>query len=73
MKKIMTIVSVALMALSACTQQTNQVKILAHRGNASTGTEFTTDENSLDALRRAQERDFAGIEFDVHLQLMISW
>lgn len=67
MKKIMTIVSVALMALSACTQQTNEVKILAHRGNPSTGAEFTIDENSIDALKSAQERNFAGIEFDVHL------
>lgn len=67
MKKIMTIVSVAVMALTACSQQTNQVKVLAHRGHTSTGTEFTVDENSIDALKRAQERDFAGIEFDVHL------
>ena len=60
--------SVALLALAACTQQpTEKVKILAHRGNASTGAEFTTDENTLDALKRAQERDFDGIEFDVHL------
>ena len=67
MKKIMTLVSVALLALSACTQQTNEVKILAHRGHTSTGTEFTVDENSIDALIRAQERNFPGIEFDVHL------
>lgn len=67
MKKIMTILSVALLALTACTQQSEPVKVLAHRGNASTGREFTTDENSLDALKRAQERDFDGIEFDVHL------
>ena len=67
MKKIMTIISVALLALTACNQQSEPVKVLAHRGNASTGSEFTTDENSLDALRRAQERDFDGIEFDVHL------
>lgn len=68
MKKIMTIVSVALLTLSACTQQqTNEVKVLAHRGHTSTGTEFTVDENSIDALIRAQERNFPGIEFDVHL------
>ena len=67
MKKIMTLVSVALLALSACTQQTNEVKVLAHRGHTSTGTEFTVDENSIDALIRAQERNFPGIEFDVHL------
>ena len=68
MKKIVLLLSVAFMAFIACTEQpANKVKILAHRGNASTGSEFTTDENTLDALRRAQERDFAGIEFDVHL------
>lgn len=68
MKKIFALLSVALMAFTACTEQpTHKVKLLAHRGNASTGSEFTTDENTLDALRRAQERDFAGIEFDVHL------
>ena len=68
MKKIMTLVSVALLTLSACTQQqTNEVKVLAHRGHTSTGTEFTVDENSIDALIRAQERNFPGIEFDVHL------
>ena len=56
------------MAFTACTEQpANKVKILAHRGNASTGSEFTTDENTLDALRRAQESNFDGIEFDVHL------
>mgnify|MGYP003297994084 CR=1 FL=1 len=64
----MTILSVAVLALTACTEPNNHtVKILAHRGNASTGSEFTTDENSLDALRRAQEGGFAGIEFDVHI------
>ena len=67
MKKIMTLVSVALLALSACTQKTAEVKVLAHRGHTSTGTEFTVDENSIDALIRAQERNFPGIEFDVHL------
>lgn len=68
MKKILTILSVAVLALTACTEPNNHtVKILAHRGNASTGSEFTTDENSLDALRRAQEGGFAGIEFDVHI------
>lgn len=68
MKKIVLLLSVAFMAFTACTEQpTHKVKLLAHRGNASTGSEFTTDENTLDALRRAQERDFAGIEFDVHL------
>ena len=67
MKRIVALLSVALMAFTACTEHTNSVKILAHRGNASTGSEFTTDENTLDALCRAQERGFAGVEFDVHL------
>ena len=67
MKKLIIAASFALMAMMSCTQQTHEVKILAHRGNASTGSEFTTDENTLDALRRAQELDFAGCEFDVHL------
>ena len=68
MKKILAILSVAALTLSSCCKQTSaDVKLLAHRGNASTGTEFTTDENTLDALRRAQELNFAGIEFDVHL------
>lgn len=67
MKRIITIFSIALLSLCACTKQSHQVKILAHRGNASTGSEFTTDENSLEALRRAQELNFDGCEFDVHL------
>lgn len=68
MKKLVVILSLAMMALTACTQQPeHRVKILAHRGNASTGKEFTTDENSLDALRRAQELGVDGIEFDVHI------
>ena len=68
MKKIILLLSVAFMAFTACTEQsTHKVKILAHRGNASTGSEFTTDENTLDALKRAQECNFDGIEFDVHL------
>ncbi len=67
MNRIIVILSVALLSLSACTKPCHDVKILAHRGNASTGSEFTTDENSLDALRRAQEKGFDGCEFDVHL------
>ena len=67
MKRIIVLFAVAAMALAACTEQTHSVKILAHRGNASTGSEFTTDENTLDALCRAQELNFSGVEFDVHL------
>lgn len=68
MKKLFAILSVVALSLTSCCKQaSSEVKLLAHRGNASTGTEFTTDENTLDALRRAQELNFAGIEFDVHL------
>ncbi|MBQ9137201.1 MAG: hypothetical protein IJX65_01020 [Alistipes sp.] len=68
MKKIIALLSVALLALTACTQKAEPVKILAHRGHASTGNQFSTDENTLDALRRAQEcGGFTGCEFDVHL------
>ena len=68
MKKIVTLLSIAALAFTSCyKQQCADVKILAHRGNASTGTEFTTDENTIDALHRAQAENFAGIEFDVHL------
>ena len=67
MRKIFVLLSVAVMALTACSEQQKSVKILAHRGNASTGSEFTTDENTLDALCRAQELNFDGVEFDVHL------
>lgn len=67
MKKLLSIFAVALLALNACTQQHPPVKILAHRGHVSTGDQFTTDENTLEALKRAQEQNFAGCEFDVHL------
>ena len=67
MKRFLIILSVALLAVGCCAKQGNDVKILAHRGNASTGSEFTTDENSLDALARAQALGFAGVEFDVHV------
>ena len=68
MKKILFALSIVLFAMTSCCKQPeHKVKILAHRGNASTGSEFTTDENTLDALRRAQELNFDGIEFDVHL------
>ena len=58
-----------ILLLSACaqTQSSGLLKVLAHRGLRSTGTEFTTDENSLDALKRAQERKVDGCEFDVHM------
>ncbi len=67
MKKILLIAATALFAFTACTSEVHKPKILAHRGHASTGTQFTTDENSLDALRRAQEGNFDAVEFDVHI------
>ena len=73
MKRIIVLFAVAAMALAACTEQTHSVKILAHRGNASTGSEFTTDENTLDALRRAQELNFDGVEFDTEKEGAPYW
>lgn len=67
MKRIIIALSVAVLALAACKPEPAQVKILCHRGLCSTGTEFTTDENTLDALRCAQEAGVDGVEFDVHL------
>lgn len=67
MKKIFAILSVAVMALTACSQQSHQVKVLAHRGHVTSGKERVTDENSLDALRRAQELGVGAAEFDIHL------
>lgn len=67
MRRIAVILSVVMLMLTSCTQSAAPIKILAHRGNASTGSEFTTDENTLDALARAQALGFAGCEFDVHL------
>ena len=57
-----------ILAISCNSQSSkNNVKILAHRGLCSSGTKFVTDENSLDALRRAQEAHVDGVEFDVHI------
>lgn len=67
MKKIIFVLA-ALCALASCAAPSNRVKVLAHRGLCSTGDQFTTDENTLDALRRAQtEGGIDGVEFDVHL------
>lgn len=63
----MILVAVATFATACTTAPAHKAKILAHRGNASTGSEFTTDENSLDALCRAAEVGADGCEFDVHL------
>ena len=69
MKRALIILLAAVLLTPACSQGTNgqRVKVLAHRGLRSTGTEFTTDENSLEALKRAQERKVDGVEFDVHM------
>lgn len=54
-------------ALISCAREPGHVKVLAHRGFCSTGSEFTTDENTLDALKRAQQKGVDAVEFDVHL------
>lgn len=66
-RSLMLLLAAATMFVACTTADGPKVKILAHRGNASTGSEFTTDENTLEALRRAQEIGVAGCEFDVHL------
>lgn len=68
MKKFLLLVPLCVVLLS-CGQSSskNHVKILAHRGLCSSGTEFVTDENTLDALKRAQEAGVDGCEFDVHM------
>ena len=67
MKKILTAALLGALLLGSCTAPKTHPKVLAHRGLRSTGTEFTTDENSLEALRRAQERGVDACEFDVHM------
>lgn len=58
----------ALVAVCACSgQEQKRPKVLCHRGFCTTGTEVTTDENTLDALIRAQEKGCEGCEFDVYL------
>lgn len=66
MKRLILLLAVA--ALFSCTPHNSpRPKVLAHRGFCSTGTEFTTDENTLDALIRAQEKGCEGVEFDVFI------
>jgi len=71
MKKILLLCATALVALSSCCSSTkqseNRVNILAHRGFCTCEGKVVTDENSLDALRRAQEFGCMAVEFDVHL------
>lgn len=70
MKKLL--ILAALLAVASCSPkgtatQSEQLNILSHRGWYTSGGERVTDENSLDALRRAQEMKCDGVEFDVHL------
>ncbi|MDD7532549.1 MAG: glycerophosphodiester phosphodiesterase family protein, partial [Candidatus Cryptobacteroides sp.] len=67
MKKLLILFTALCVLLSCGSQNETKVKILAHRGLCTTGVNFTTDENTLEALRRAQEEGVDGVEFDVHL------
>lgn len=67
MKRIFPALMLAVLLFASCAAPQVHPKVLAHRGLRSTGSEFTTDENSLEALRRAQERGVDGCEFDVHM------
>lgn len=66
MKKILFLLA-TVAVISCSTQNSPRPKVLAHRGFCSTGTAFTTDENTLDALIRAQEKGCEGVEFDVFI------
>ena len=69
MKKTIIALMAGLMLIPACSNQPakSQLKVLSHRGLRTSGTEFVTDENTLDALARAQEKKVDGCEFDVHM------
>ena len=67
MKKFLFILSLAAVCICCSSPSNQRPKVLAHRGLCTTGTEFTTDENTLDALIRAQEKGCEGVEFDVYL------
>ena len=67
MKKFLLILSLAAICVCCSSPAGQRPKVLAHRGLCTTGTEFTTDENTLDALIRAQEKGCDGVEFDVYL------
>jgi len=69
MKKSLFLAGIAasLLVASCCNTSQNKVKVFAHRGLCSSGDKFVTDENTLDALSRAQARGVDGVEFDVHL------
>lgn len=67
MKHYLFIAVAAVWMLSGCGQVKMQPKILVHRGLCTTADKITTDENTLDALRRAQEAGVDGVEFDVQM------
>jgi glycerophosphoryl diester phosphodiesterase len=61
MKKFLLILSLAAICVCCSSPAGQRPKVLAHRGLCTTGTEFTTDENTLDALIRAQEKGCEGV------------
>ncbi len=61
MKKLLILFTALCVLLSCGSQDKPKVKILAHRGLCTTGVNFTTDENTLEALRRAQEEGVDGV------------
>ena len=63
MKKFLLILSLAAICVCCSSPAGQRPKVLAHRGLCTTGTEFTTDENTLDALIRAQEKGRVGEAF----------
>ena len=69
MKKTLAIIGTALLLLSSCTagSQKSHPRVLSHRGLRTAGTEFVTDENTLDALKREKNKKVDGCEFDVHM------
>ena len=69
MKKALVIIGSALLLLASCATEApkSHPRVLSHRGLRTSGTEFVTDENTLDALRRAQDKKVDGCEFDVHM------
>ena len=66
MKKLV-FVAIAVVTLAGCSSRSNAPKVLAHRGFCTEGGVFVTDENTLDALVRAQKMNVDGVEFDVHM------
>ena len=69
MRKTLAIIGTALIVFVSCATggRESHPKVLSHRGLRTTGTEFTTDENTLEALKRAQNKKVDGCEFDVHM------